>query len=83
MNHERLVEFRTVYTDKLAEAVTKYPEDYGWPVEYVPTVVDKMMAAIEYGSFSKVNKNSRSIINTCKALGIKCTYKAMIKWLNS
>lgn len=76
---ERLTEWRTVYEQKLAEAVQKYPQEYGFPVSDVPAVAGRMIVAFAKGSY---NKNSHAIKATCKHFGIKHTYQAINKWLN-
>lgn len=70
-NRER---FEAVYREELPKAVLKYPEDYAWPVEQAPVVADKMMRALDAGTF---NKDSRAFRATCKVLGIKHTYQAI------
>jgi hypothetical protein len=78
MNEERFALFGAVYRVELERAVKEHPEEYGWPVENVPVVVDRMMAAIRAETF---NKDSRAIRATCKAFGLKHTYKALRAWL--
>ncbi len=70
-NFDRFVE---EYTQQLTKAVTDHPDEYGWPVANVPTVVGKMKAAFKEGTY---NKDGRAIKATCKALGIKYTYTAI------
>jgi hypothetical protein len=77
MNKER---FATEYRKALLEAVLNHPEEYGWPVAQVPQVADKMLAAVEAGTF---NHNSRAFRATAKALGIKPTRKALLTFWNS
>ena len=60
------------YAKQLELAVRNYPNEYGWPVENVPVVVERMRAAIQA---KKYNKDSRAFKATCKVLGIKHTYK--------
>jgi len=69
--------FITAYAVNLAKAVEKFPDAYQYEVESVPVVVEKMVAAIDKGSF---NKDSRGIRWTCKELGIKSTYKAIAEF---
>ena len=56
----------------------KYPDDYFFKADYVPTVVEKMMAGVRRGSF---NKEGRAFAATCRDLGIKHTYKAIREYL--
>ena len=72
--------FFTEYYKQLEKAITDYPEEYAFPVSQLQTVFDKMRIAIEKGS---ANKDSRAIKATCKALGIKHTYKAMQEYLKA
>jgi hypothetical protein len=78
MNEERFALFGAVYRIELEKAVKAYPGEYVWPVEDVPVVAGRMMAAIRAGSF---NKDSRAIKAAFKAFGIKHTYKALREWL--
>lgn len=66
--------FAKVYVEELTKQVLKYPTDYGFTVEQVPVVVEKMKAAFIRGSY---NKDGRGITATCQRLGIKATYKAL------
>lgn len=70
----RLPDFILVYTQELTRAVADHPAEYGFPVANVPTVVEKMRAAIEVGSF---NHDGRAFKATCKRLGIKYTRRAI------
>jgi hypothetical protein len=67
-----------VYTRELTAAVEKYPAEYVFPVETVPTVAAKMRAAFLRESF---NKDGRAIKATCKHFGIPYTYTAIRKFL--
>ena len=78
VNEERFALFGAVYRVELEKAVKDHPEEYVWPVENVPVVADRMMAAIRAGTF---NKDSRAIKATFKAFGLKHTYKALREWL--
>jgi hypothetical protein len=64
--------FMTVYEQKLTDVITKYPAEYCYPVSEVPIVVSKMRKAFIAKTF---NKDGRAIQATCKALGIKYTYR--------
>ena len=66
--------FKQVYTEELTKAVRDNPKEYAWPIENVPVVVDKMMAALVAGT---ANKDGQAIKATCKRLGIKYTYKGI------
>lgn len=70
--------FMTVYQPELRNAVLSYPNEYGFSVDLVPTVCERMRAAIIRGSF---NKDGRAMKATFKALGIKYTYTAISAWL--
>ena len=72
--------FAQVYTEELEKAVLKYPEEYTWPVETVPTVAAKMVQAFRAGTY---NKDSRAIKATCKRLNLKHTYKEINAYLDS
>lgn len=74
----RLAEFMAVYKEELERAVREHPDEYHYPFSDVPTVVARMGAAIEKGSF---NKDGRAFKGTCKRLGIKHTYAAIAAWL--
>lgn len=66
--------FMAVYETELKKAVVKYPEEYVYPLAFVPTVVKRMQVSFEKGTY---NKDSRAIKATCKAFGIKHTRIAM------
>lgn len=72
--------FIQTYTEELKRAVTEHPEDYGWPVENVPTVVGKMAEAFKRKTY---NKDGRAIKATCKRLNIKYTYTAINAYLEA
>lgn len=79
MNEDRLAKFAEVYERQLREAVTNYPDEYYWPVENVPIVAAKMIAAVRRDNY---NKDSRAFKATCKELGIKFTYTAIREYLH-
>jgi hypothetical protein len=94
MNPAKLAQFRAEYEKQLDIAVRNHPEEYPWaetmtvhgnvahntqPAKTVHEVADKMMAAIEYGSY---NHDGRAFKETCKVLGIKHTRKAINEFLN-
>ncbi len=60
--------FRAAYAIALAKARNERPESYKWPVEELPAIVDRMMAALERGS---ANIDSPAIKAACKACKIK------------
>jgi hypothetical protein len=66
------------YSRQLPIAVAKYPGDYAYPVSECPTVIGRMRAAFERGSF---NHSGQAIKATCKALGLKYTRKAIVEFL--
>ena len=66
--------FVDMYTLQLRKAVETRPDLYSWPVSEVPTVVAKMVKALEMGSY---NKGGLGMQWTCKALGIKYTYASI------
>lgn len=70
--------FAQTYTEQLEKAVLKYPEEYVWPVENVPTVAAKMIQAFRARTY---NKDSRAVKATCKILKIKHTYTAINEYL--
>jgi hypothetical protein len=70
--------FRGLYLDGLKHRVLLHPEQYAYDRTQVPVVVDKMMAAIERGTF---NKDSPTIRNVCKTLNIPYTYKGIREYL--
>ena len=74
-----LVLFCDTYRRNLTKARTEHPQEYPWPIEQLQTVADKMVAAIQRGSF---NKESRAFRDTCKELGIKHTYTAINAFIN-
>lgn len=60
--------FRAAYALELARQHNAHPETYLWPVENLPAIVDKMMAALERGG---ANIDSPAIKAACKACKIK------------
>jgi len=70
--------FMDEYKKQLEYSVKTFPEEYAWPIENLEAVCERMVAAVERGSF---NKDSRSFKLTCKALGIKHTYKAIVEFI--
>lgn len=72
--------FADIYKVKLVDAITKHPDEYGYPASEAEIVVSRMCAAIERGSFCN---DSRAIRATCRALGIKSTYAAIKEFWNT
>ena len=74
---EKLKIFREEYTKQLTYAVINYPDQYGYSLELVPGVVNKMMIAISKNSFC----NEGAIKQTIKKLTGKSSRKALYLWL--
>lgn len=62
-NEER---FREVYTRRLTAAIQSFPQEYNYPVEDVPEVVERMINAIKRGGFLA----SPTVRATAKELGV-------------
>jgi len=76
MNFEKWVK---EYRYQLGKAVMLKPADYPWfPGISVDSVADKMTKAFAQGSY---NKDGIAVKNTCKALGVSYTYKAINEYL--
>lgn len=60
--------FRTAYMIELARQHALKPDAYVWPISELPTIVDKMLAALERGG---ANIDSPAIKAACKACGFK------------
>lgn len=80
MNAENFNKFAVAYEEGLTQAVKTKPEEYYYPVEEVPKVVEKMMKAIREEP-KMVNYNGSGFKLTCKKLGIKNTRKAILEYL--
>ena len=78
INQEKLNQFMAAYEPALKTAVINHPDEYTWPIDHLPVVVARMRAAIEHNSFSN---DGFAFKGACKALGIKCTYKAISQFL--
>lgn len=78
INPQRYQTFSTIYREKLVAAVTKEPQEYGYPVEEAPGVAIRMMHAIAADDYNA----SASIWATCRQLGIKTTKTALREWLH-
>jgi len=72
--------FADLYRFNLRRAVVERPDDYRFIADKVDEVADKMIAAIARGS---ANKDGYAFKETCKALGIPHTYKAISAYWNS
>jgi len=72
--------FFNEYKKNLTICRGKFPDEYSWPIEDLDLVFNKMIIAIEKGSF---NKNSQTFRMTCKALKIKHTYQEIKKFIES
>lgn len=70
--------FINEYSKQLTIAVNNYPSEYGYPIEYVPEVVNKMKVAFIRKTFSK---DGKAIKATCKALKIGYTYRDIETYL--
>ncbi len=68
------------YREKLAEAHSKHPDVYAWPLSELEAVMGRMVIAIDRLSF---NKDSHAWRNTCEALRIKHTYRDIETYLAS
>jgi hypothetical protein len=71
--------FLDCYRENLKIALELFPEEYHWSFKDFDSVILKMNAAIERGSF---NKDSRAIKATCKQLKINHTYKAIKEFIS-
>lgn len=76
--NENQKRFLEIYKTQLALVVQESPQDYAWPIANVSAVADKMFAGLLRGS---ANTEGRAMAGTCKALGIKHTYKAINAFL--
>lgn len=63
-----------VYREELERVVRERPTEYAYGVDNVPVVADRMIAAMQRGSY---NKDGLAFKATCKRLGIKHTYTAI------
>jgi len=72
-------QFMSEYEKQLSIAVKKYPLEYGFKPEVIPSVVEKMKKAFLKGSY---NKEGRALKATCKALSIPYTYIAINQFIS-
>ena len=70
--------FIEVYESKLRKAIRETPRMYAYGPEQIPIVISKMRAAILLGSFLI---EQRAIKDTCRELGIPCTYISIAKYV--
>ena len=72
--------FFDTYREELRRAVQEHPDDYHYSVEDVDAVADRMIAAMQRGSY---NKDGRAFKATCNRLRIPHTYKAINAYLKA
>lgn len=72
--------FFKVYEEQLREVVSNPANGYSYGVELVPTVVQKMRAAVLNGSY---NKDGIALKRTCKILGIPYTYAGISSYVKN
>ena len=77
---EKLEKWTGIYAEELKSAVEKFPGEYFYGVDSVPSVVAKMRVAFERGTY---NYEGRAIRSTCRRLGISHTYKAINGFLQT
>lgn len=70
--------FRAAYTEKLTEAVRKYPEEYLYGEDKVPEVVEKMLRSLPSGAALVTD----AVKAAARAVGIKPTVKAIKEFLS-
>jgi DNA phosphorothioation-dependent restriction protein DptG len=86
INEDRWKLFWDLYRSKLQMAVEKYPADYPWNAApgmftaSVDSVAKRMESASRLG-LRRVNLSGHAFRLTCKALGIRQTYKAIEAYL--
>lgn len=73
------IHFCSLYTEELGREHARKPDQYAWPVEDLPIVVTKMVAAIIKGSG---NINSPALKRTCKRLKIKPSLRSIQAYLS-
>jgi hypothetical protein len=74
-----LTEFRQIYIEELTKEVQKHPTDYGWPIEQVPLVVDKMINAFTHKQ-ADIGPAVKKALIRC---GVKPIYRETYKFINS
>ena len=72
--------FRAAYLEKLTAAHAKYPEEYAYPAEQVPFIVDKITATLATTGGANIGPAIKAV---CRKLGIKSTYGAIKEYLNA
>jgi hypothetical protein len=75
---KNLDRFMEAYARELQVAVEAHPEMFAYGSADVPVVLARMRAAVVRGSFSH---DGLAFRNTCKALGIKLTRRAIVSFL--
>lgn len=73
-NHDR---FREVYLVKLTEAVKQKPAEYGYGIDKVPSIVDKVLPALKEG---KANIGP-AMKDAARTLGLKPTMRDIKRYL--
>jgi hypothetical protein len=77
---EARLKFHTVLTDQYKQLFETEPEyAYVAEINLPMDLARKMMNSLSEGAG---NKDGKGIVRTCKALGIKHTYKAIKQYLN-
>lgn len=67
-----------VYAQELIKALAKFPEQYTFPHDRLPIVIERMRIAFERGNY---HNSGHAIKATCKHFGIKQTYFAINTFL--
>jgi len=78
---DRIMEFRKVYGEKLAESMRKHPNQYARGLT-AETVADKMTAAISQKGIRAVQYNTPAFKGTAKHFGIGNTAHAWVEWFS-
>ena len=79
INERKLEEFRIKYRIQLTNAVTNKPDEYGYTVDQIEPVINKMIGAVREHSFI----NEGAIKKTIKEITGEYSAKAFYKWLES
>jgi len=77
---DRYAEFWRIYSLALQNAIQNHPNEYTWPESELNSVVHRIAIAYDNGSY---NKDSRAFKTVCKHFGIKHTYQAIKKWIDT
>lgn len=70
--------FTAKYTEELRKDVVNNPEQYSYGLDFVPTVVERMVPSLKNGTASLSN----AIRRTAKAMGIKPTMTQIREFLS-